>query len=228
LFFASPKFRRADFDGDSRVATPLGFLARNYRGAEHILTLEREGHEIPETGARFNSWASAEIRLEELQVSAKLSTPQGVVEGHAVLIRSEALADAVELRASVVWQTGYQWTEVGPCSGEGLEAVTWNDAANRVTVGTEDAEYLAARAQRGDWMPRRLEPWFQGIEFSKRHSNLIQVTDTSLTIGSPPLRQGERVQLQFVIASAATDDRSATWFAVDRKPNEILALAGCE
>ncbi|MFO0896007.1 MAG: hypothetical protein U0836_01145 [Pirellulales bacterium] len=224
-FFESARFRRVDSLEDAQLETSLGVLTRRYRCKSQDLVLEPGWHENPATGTRARTWTSPTFRLEELLTPAKFQTPYGVVAGRAVLVRGEALTDGIELSAGIAWARGFRWTECGPCSGEGLEALSWNNAVNRVTIGTEDAEYLGARAHRADWMPRRLEPWLQSVASA---STVFNANNTSLEIALPPLKRGECVQLQFIIAGGPADDHSATWFAVDQKPSKILALAGFE
>jgi hypothetical protein len=124
------------------------------------------------------------------------------------------------------WQPGFGWYAGGADSGQGLAAQTWNDGVVTVTIGTESGDWLADRAHRGDWLPRRLETYY-GSVFDNRVEPFY-LSARGLAVPVPVLTQGERCQIQFVVAwSRQGPDDAWTWYAVQHRPDQILNGAGC-
>lgn len=101
-------------------------------------------------------------------------------------------------------------------SGEGLEAQTWDIGSARLSLGTEDWEYLEARAYKRQFMPSRLA--------DELDISTVRYVDDGLQIPFPPLHPGELVQVHFVVAWTEVEDpfQCDTWYAVDQDPAQIL------
>ena len=113
-------------------------------------------------------------------------------------MRVQALSAIQGFDAELIWLPGYCWVEGYGEPGEGVEARSWVDETWKVTIGTEDFEYLAGRSRAAKWMPRRLSTYFE-----THAEEIVQVKGGSITIHLPSLESGECCQLQFVVASGS-------------------------
>jgi hypothetical protein len=138
-----------------------------------------------------------------------------------VVLRVRAIRANVKFRATIRWGDDYKWNESFAENGEGLSAKTWANREWRVTVGTEDSEYLEARARASRWMPSRLASYFDAVDATA-------ADDTAIWTDVPALMCDEQIQLHFLVAWSPVDLQSATWFAVDGKAGAILVAGGCE
>ena len=112
--------------------------------------------------------------------------------------------------------------EIGPESGEGLDAQSWSADGQLVMLGTEDGDALSQRARQRDWLPFR---WQKALA-----ERFPQYLPDGMTVRLPALDSAELCQMHFVVSwSAEGTDQSdnSACLAVDRRPDEILATAGC-
>jgi len=171
-------------------------------------------------------WVSPECVLEELVVEF---APPGLVvpadySFKGVVVRLQTSAPIQDFDATLFWEPGYSWVEGEPESGEGLEARSWNDGSWKVTVGTEDYEFLAARSRASKWIPRRLAAYIE-----TNPDDVVQVKHDSLCIHFPELDSDECLQFQFVIASGPLPDSdSVLWLSVEQQPEVLLNAGSCE
>ena len=91
-----------------------------------------------------------------------------------------------------------------------------------IHIGTEDEDYLFQRAEKHDGLPGR---YVKEKKIDCDSHNFVESSDLGIKIHLPPLKAGELVQLQLVIAGGT--DPTANWFAVDLRPQDILLQAGC-
>ncbi len=100
-----------------------------------------------------------------------------------------------------------------------------------MALGTEGGDALAYRARSADWVPQwlgRNEHWPFLPELHRSHGFLDCLEwpayrDDGLEVRVPGLAEGDRFQCQFLCAWASwKEDEIATWFAVERRPREIL------
>ena len=229
-----------------KINTPLGtlFLNADVDGVQ-IGDLKPSAAYQLERGGYLLRWTLDGITAELLLCRAQLAPYESMAvdDCWAGIWRVQVSVPANTLMFSCLWELGYLWTEeIGPESGEGLEAQTWekSDRDNgilRVTVGTADAEWLAGHAQHG-LLPHRwselLGMSYGGTMPDPRTGKIDPVVylKDGFRIVLPVLAAGEQCQVQFVVAWASlnkeeAEDDVSTWLAVDRRPEDILSGAGC-
>lgn len=210
-----------------KLSTPLGNLDRAYTLDAHPLQLASLCYQHTSRSATIYQWISPQCLLEELLFS--FTPPQPILAAsslacHALVVRLKSLASQVRAQLALSWQPGYHWIQGYAETGEGLAARSWIDPKWKVTVGTEDYEYLAARSKANRWMPPRLASLIE-----ERADEIVKMKDTSITIELPELQNGEKCQVQFVVASSEQrDDDVTTWLAVDQSPAFLLKSAQCD
>jgi hypothetical protein len=224
--FHSSGYSLINSDTTPAIATPLGKLGRKYSinsGTDDFKPTQGYQHS---SGSTITQWVAPGCVLEELttdfQGPESISSP--TLTCKAVVLRVEARTKLQGFRAELVWLPGYSSVEAFGEPGEGIEARSWIGATSKVTIGIEDAEYLASRARVAKWMPVRLAPYFD--QFPEQ---AVHVREDSVALHLPALTPGELCQLQFVIASgdSLVDDIN-TWCAVDVRPEVLLVAGGCE
>lgn len=105
-------------------------------------------------------------------------------------------------------------------SGEGLICQSFENDVYKLSIGTEDEDFLNQRSQ-GKSMPIRLQNLIAPY--------MIECMAEGLQVDLPPFEKGEYFQIQFVVAWALKkfpDDSS--WFAVEQSPSYILQFLGIE
>jgi hypothetical protein len=134
----------------SAIASPLSFSTPLGR---LDLELEVGGVTIVPTatftaGSRSVTVWSAPVRFELLLTRAPLSLPPGmaVAGALAAVWRVDAAQSAI-IRCQ--WAGGATWSEVGPETGENLDAQTWTDGRTKVTVGLPDYEAATTYRREG-------------------------------------------------------------------------------
>lgn len=205
------------------METPVGAVVTSAEAGtsdtRHRLPVE---HRVLPGGREWRRW-STDSATAELLVGpySPLLPPEMMVHGCAVAVwRVRAHQGGIRPAFSCQWKVLPSGAEGGPNSGEGLDAQRWRIDRATLSMGTEDGEWLAARAKRGYLIPARLAPECD-------HST-VQYLDDGLQVRFPSLQANELVQAHFIVAWATLDDpyRSDTWFAVDQSPSEILTQLG--
>ena len=137
---------------------------------------------------------------------------------------------------AAVWEEDYTWHNWTTDSGQFVYAKTWDNGQTQVTIGTQDTECLALRAEQRDYMPEQLREYFCKIPSSydwrtcpywkqEAHERLREI---GVPTPLPPLPSNQLCQLHFVVAWANHDNQSQlTWLSIDRNPIDILMGAGC-
>lgn len=234
-------------DAEPKIVTPLGTLTLDAEFDGILIgDLKPSATYQLERGGHLFRWTLDGFTAELLLCRPHFSLPAGMTV-------DDCWAGMWRLRTSVInerpefscaWRPDSLWTERGPESGEGLDAQTWEAGPVRVTVGTMDADWLSGHANRG-LLPIRwaeLLGWgYGGIGADPDTGKIDPVVylENGFRLVLPMLEAGEQCQVQFVVAwsgkpsgdgdADADADRNAvsTWFAVDRRPEEILAGVGC-
>ncbi len=107
-------------------------------------------------------------------------------------------------------------------TGEHLFSKCFSFEDESISIGTEDEDSLFQRAEANENLPWRYTAESPtGFE----SYNLVESFDLGINVHLPPLKAGELVQLQFVIAGGP--DPNANWFAVDARPSDILLQGEC-
>jgi hypothetical protein len=83
-----------------------------------------------------------------------------------------------------------------------------------VVIGTEDSEYVGIRADRNEFMPRRLKP--------HDPHNFAEYLPDGFNVTISDLLPGEVCQFQFLVAWGPTSEDVGPWMAVDRDYKDIL------
>ena len=181
-------------------------------------------------GGLAQGWNSGCGRLEVLtsvfDANADCPFLKDPVSAEAFLlrIRTRASVDALTFRFG--WETAPRGLDGDSDGGQGREGRTYEGGGYRVTLGTEDAEALRARAAHGDGISRRvgarLRLW--GEPASDRTYYPFHWDDENALL--PTLRgllPGDELELVFEVAwqpltPAMVDpetDECGTWYAVD-------------
>jgi hypothetical protein len=216
--------------------TPLGEILLTVHDAEGHAVIDPVpdlARTLPRDGRLFR-FHSDDVEAELLLTRYRPLHPddQPLTDAWAAMWRVEAARDISTLVFSCAWSAGARWTRShGPQSGELLDSQAWSDAEHKVALGTEGGDALAYRARAADWVPQwlgRNEHWPFLPELHRSHGFLDCLEwpayrDDGLEVRVPGLAEGDRFQCQFLCAWAPwKEDEIATWFAVERRPREIL------
>ena len=90
----------------------------------------------------------------------------------------------------------------GSCSGQGLEAIEWEDSGSLVVVGTEDADFLNQRL-----------PFLR----LKQDEAIVTYSPSSITVSLENIAPKQQLSLHFVIAENPNPEPAecSAWYAVD-------------
>lgn len=192
--------------GVVRVAATSGGVSTNDAPA-HVYSLD--------DGERVVCWQNASVDLEVLICRPLFSPPLDlpVEECWGVLWRGRARTTVTSLILSAVWEDGCRWHDGGPDGGQYLYAWTWTDGQTEVTIGTQDDERLALRAQSDDYLPAQWEKYFirprhhsgsYGRSDFFEHPVHYQLRSTGIACPLPPLEAGQSFQITFAVVWAST------------------------
>jgi hypothetical protein len=210
-----------------QLSTPLGALTVvcDVGSSADDLKLGTHVRRHNSKDSTIYEWLSPVCALEALVVAFAPDQPisSSELSCQALVLRVNALKSHLKTRYTLKWLPGHRWTEGFPESGEGLEARTWVNEEWKVTIGTEDREFLAARAKTGMWMSQRMTTAIEGST-----EDIVQMTKDAISIELPELSDGQCCQVHFVIASnRRIEEDLSTWLAVDQPPSELLKVGDC-
>lgn len=170
------------------------------------------------SGAEWRRWCTDSVVAEVLigPYFPVLPPEMDVAGCQAAVWRVQANRHVVEPALSCQWHILPAGAQGGPNAGESLDAQNWDIGKVTLSLGTEDGEYLAARAKQGLHVPGRLAP--------ELHAGTVQYIDHGLRVPFSSLQPDEIVQVHFIVAWASHDqaNRADTWFAVDQLPSALL------
>lgn len=148
-------------------------------------------------------------------VSSKLPAHMSVLGCVAALWRVRARDTAPDCRFVCHWPSSPAGSKGSPTTGAGLDAIAWDVGRYRLSLGTEDGEFLATRAENRDFVPSR---------FAKELSlSTVDYMEDGLVVPLSSLEPTEIIQVQFIVAWALDDwDCPASWFAVEQSPAHLL------
>lgn len=201
------------------ITTPLGDVRL---GA----TIEGVALGEPSAAARLSSppgivfsWERPAAQVELLIAALPATRPDAHVDGClAAVWRVRVVQPVHTLELECRWAPRAHYTEVGPESGEALDAQTWRGAQTRVTIGTLDCDALTTAARDG-LLPAR---WADQLG-----PGAVRYEPDGLVLALPAAEPGEQCQAHFIVAWAPQpepEDDVATWLAVDRSPQALRRL----
>ena len=230
-------------DAEPEIVTPLGTLTLDAEFDGILIgDLKPSATYQLERGGHLFSWTLDGFTAELLLCRPQFSLPAGMAvdDCWAGMWRLRTSVSGERPEFSCIWVHGSHRAAVGPDSGEGLDAQSWEDGPTRVTIGTVDAELMARYASDGLLPPRwaDLLGWSFGSTMPDPGTGKIDPVvyqENGFRIILPILEAGEKCQVQFVVAWSSRSDEIAeawandrsTWRAVDRRPDDMMTSAGC-
>lgn len=223
--FESSQFRYTSDDEFPRLLTPLGELAFDFHitpcsHSDKRCVRHYRHHDKPADVFQLEE-STFTIELLSVDIPLMSTVHADDLKCRAFLLRIEAFIP-IDIHVRLGWLSSYQWIVGCGEPSEGIEAKTWKNDQWKVTIGTENEEYLAARARVNQWMPSRLVPQIQ-----QAVDSIVNIKVDSVAIKLHDLLASERCQLQFVVASNRNElvDDISTWLAVSNYPSVILQYA---
>jgi hypothetical protein len=197
----------------SALATPLGAVRTWLACAELDTAAMLPTSSVTDaTGATRLRFLAREATIDLVvgEIRPELPTHLAVSGCRAALWRVTLQGRLSTLRFHAEWSTPPSEADGTPDSGEGLDAFTWRVADSVLSLGTEDGEILAARAQRHAGVPARLS--------GELTYSTVKYTDSGLIVPIAELRPQEVLEIHFIVAwsDAYSEERPSTWFAVDQ------------
>ncbi|MCI0381544.1 MAG: hypothetical protein L0207_00615 [Chlamydiae bacterium] len=211
------------------ISTPLGkvILDITFNKIKSDMTKKLSELSIEEKGIISNNayiyiWNCKDFHFELLKVTLKPSLPPGMHVDYCVafLCRLKCFSD---IQSQFTCRLKFhEKLEGEPESGEGFIAQSWQDTKTKLTIGTEDEDYLLSRAVHEKGLPRRF------VLKESTTFDMIDYLKDGLSLSLPFLFENEEGQVQFILAWSKKDgvNPSSTWFAIDQRPEEILKQAG--
>ena len=100
-----------------------------------------------------------------------------------------------------------------PETGEGLISLAFENDTFKLSIGTEDEDYLISRAKMNNWMPTR---------FQTTDCYTIDYEKNGIQISLPNLKKEDKIQIQFITAWSQPEYPESTWFAVEQNLSHLL------
>lgn len=170
------------------------------------------------TGARIVVYRAAEFEAQLLIGEVSPALPPGMVVAGCVagVWRVQPTVPIAKLAFECRCAHLPSDADGGGDNGEGLDAITWTTSAWEMSIGTEDGEYLRARALRRNHMPR---PLAEQLDLGS-----VEHLSDGLRVPFRDVPADEVLQVQFLISWCEVDaeDRAATWFAVEQDPAFLI------
>jgi hypothetical protein len=199
--------------------TPLGDLATHFEGGGQTTagllpdeTIKGPSGVFLHRFRRAGWIAELLIGLVEPEIPAHMA----VAGCLAAIWRIQAIEHTHACRFVCSWPNPPAEADGSPSPGEGLDAFTWRVGRYAISLGTEDGEFLSARAERSDFVPARLS--------GELSFHTVEYTEAGLVVPFSGLGPSEILQVQFVVAWTCehTDESPASWFAVEQSPAFLL------
>ncbi len=197
------------------LETPLGKLHFNCMVNGKSLSKNKQQFIesiMPET--TIVSWQSEVCDIEFLRTNFIPKLPEGMKVDSCIggIWRIKNYFNNTLFRFTCYLETTLEGSQE---TGEGLIALSFDKSTHRLTIGTEDEEYLKSRANSNDWLPSHLKD-----EIS---SESIHISRNEIIIDYPACFANETMQTHFIVAWGFNNNQNlSTWYAVDQSTTTIL------
>lgn len=186
-----------------KIQTPLGVFDINFIQNDHVNSLEEE---------RVFKWGTIKTDI----CTPRPALPEGMEVNETVLVSLEILANKKCASFNIVCACADKdfLVEGGIESGQYLDAITWEDCENILTLATRDSEHLAECAYSGKIVPKR---------FTEKVSDdgtlsWVNYLENGLSINVPDLEENEILMLNFSLSwldKSKAYNEISTWYATD-------------
>jgi len=223
LFKCRSKSFHSKLDDEPLICnTPFGklFFQLTCNDKEVFFLSPRETYS--HKSAIISSWRleGCEVEFFRADFTPKIPAHMSVNYCTAGIWRIKSIFSNLKLDFRTFIEHGLNILNTDGESGEGLTSFLCENNQFKLSIGTEDEEYLASRASLQKWMPQRFRNIFL-------NNLIVECMSNGLKVDLPPLNINETVQIQFVIAWSSKENYSeSTWFAVDASADYILKLFG--
>ncbi|WP_313637832.1 hypothetical protein [Paenibacillus sp.] len=201
---------------ETLITTPLGIVGLSlYNDNLDILSQTPQFSKCLLHGGQVYGWEEKNIIVEIVISKPPIRIPETmkIENSRGILIRLFCKTDNMTLSFLTYWSKR-EWEDGGSDTGQFLQASTWNKGSMRLSIGTEDSEYLEQRM---------MNNWLMPIRKSDSY-NLTGSNEDGLEIDLPNIRANELCQFHVFIAWGSSSDRydASTWYAVDQDSKQIL------
>lgn len=206
--------------GESLISeTPIGNLTFNTCFSEKsLLNFKPISTHLIDDKAILSTWLFDECQIEFLKLNIIPHLPPGMKVTQCLsgiwrlkMLNNRSAAFDFECNLNYIGPNKPRELDIYIEAGEGLAAQTWENPFVRLTIGTEDEDYLQQRASNQDWLPYR---------FKNLIVDSIDYLKNGIKVSFPEFQENEIAQVHFTVAW--TYREIATWFAVDERPKDIL------
>lgn len=203
-------------DTRDRIETPLGDIYFTVN-SERVNITTMSGYKTQLLkGKTIYRWENDSFEAEFLSYTPTIYIPDGMAVDKCIAVdwrlrAKKTINIPVEFKCS--WNKNYSWNNYGANSGEYLDAQTWDDGINFVTIGTEDGEYLSIRGRMDRMLPRCLK-------IKDADLGLVQYSELGLSVPIPCIEESELCHIQFVVSWGKSE--IATWYAAGITTDEFF------
>jgi hypothetical protein len=169
----------------------------------------------------YDSW---DCELAICRVDVELACDQAVEEcwGAVFRIQPKSGHQIDECNFTALWKEGYNWTSCGSDTGEGLEAIEYNNQIYQLHIGTQDGALLMGRKNQGDRIPKSF-----GIGIDVEAQGYILSSGKGISVPMSQMESDEICDIHVVIAWKKYEEEDvSTWLAVDQFSKDILRGEG--
>ncbi|MGO4530400.1 hypothetical protein AB4Z30_15060 [Paenibacillus sp. 2TAF8] len=157
-------------------------------------------------------------------MDVELACDQAVEEcwGAVFRIQPKSGHQIDECNFTALWKEGYNWTSCGSDTGEGLEAIEYNNQIYQLHIGTQDGALLMGRKNQGDRIPKSF-----GIGIDVEAQGYILSSGKGISVPMSQMESDEICDIHVVIAWKKYEEEDvSTWLAVDQFSKDILRGEG--
>lgn len=177
------------------VETPLGridfFLEIN-----NVIQSPIKYYILP-NGGRLLYFESDIYECEAIICRPKLKLPSNmsVMDCFGIVFRLYSKGKISSSKFRAQWNKEYHWSDVGPASGQHLEAQVFTNENFQVHLGTEAGDALMHRKIKNDMVPRSLN-----LVGDEEIHTFVQYLHNGLEVPFQNIQTEEKVQVHFISA----------------------------